>query len=118
MEFLNIVAVSGVDQYLAILYPLEYSTKVTRLMSWLLIGLVWGFGVLASVLGSLKLVSASSPWASCRVALKTPEGDAVNGDLGSRWWLAGINAALYVVPLCLLSFIYLRIFFVARGAIQ
>ena len=107
----NAIAVSGVDQYLAILYPLEYSTKVTRLMSWLLIGLVWGFGVLASVLGSLKLVSLSSPWTSCRVALKTADG---GGHVVSRWWLAGINAVLYMAPLCLLSFIYLRIFFVAR----
>ena len=110
---LNIFPISsGVDQYLAILYPLEYSTKVTRLMSWLLIALVWGLGALASVLGGLKLASASSPWASCRLALR----GADNGDGGvpPRWWLAGINAALYVLPLCLLSFIYLRIFFVAR----
>ena len=101
------------DQYLAILYPLEYSAKVTRLMSWLLIALVWGLGALASVLGGLKLASARSPWASCRLAL----GGADSGDGGGvppRWWLAGINAALYVLPLCLLSFIYLRIFFVAR----
>ena len=84
MEFLNIVAISGVDQYLAILYPLEYSTKVTRLISWLLIGLVWGFGVLASVLGSLKLVSLSSPWTSCRVALKTQVGEEVSGEQGCQ----------------------------------
>lgn len=104
---LNIVAITGVDQYLAILYPLEYSANVTRLISWLLIGLVWGFGLLASVLGSLKLVSPFSPWTSCRVALRALEGDGGGGVCGFRWWLAGINAALYVVPLCLLSFIYL-----------
>ena len=66
------------DQYLAILYPLEYSTKFTRLVSWLLIGLVWGSGLLASALGSLKLASPRSPWTSCRVALKV-SGKVITG---------------------------------------
>ena len=78
--FLFLSLFLGVDQYLAILYPLEYSTKVTRRSSWKLISLVWTLGLGASILGGLQLtVSPHSPWAACRHALKSRP---------QQWWLS------------------------------
>jgi hypothetical protein len=62
--------ITGVDQYLAVLDPLEYNAKVTRGVSWKLIALVWTLGFSAAVAASTQLVSAAnrSPWTSCREA--------------------------------------------------
>ena len=88
----------GVDQYLAILYPLEYSTKVTRRSSWKLVSLVWILGLGASVLGSLQLTVSHSPWAACRHALKTrPQEWWLNSQV-HRAWIAGIMYSLMTLP--------------------
>ena len=61
---------SGVDQYLAVLDPLEYNAKVTRGVSRKLISLVWILGISAAAVASSQLIWASehSPWISCREA--------------------------------------------------
>ena len=60
----------GVDQYLAVLDPLEYNAKVTRGVSRKLISLVWILGISAAAIASSQLIWASehSPWISCREA--------------------------------------------------
>ena len=61
---------SGVDQYLAVLDPLEYNAKVTRGVSRKLISSVWILGFSAAAIASSQLIWASdySPWISCREA--------------------------------------------------
>ena len=57
----------GFDQYLAVMEPLEYSTKVTKAFSIQLIVSVWLAGTAAATVSALQLAtSAVSPWASCR----------------------------------------------------
>ena len=66
----NYITISGVDQYLAVLDPLEYNAKVTRGVSRKLISLVWILGISAAAVASSQLIWASehSPWISCREA--------------------------------------------------
>ncbi len=59
----------GVDQYLAILHPLEYSTRMTARAGWQLIASTWLTGSAAAALGAAQLVNAESPWRACRAAL-------------------------------------------------
>lgn len=95
------------DQYLAVVYPLEYSAKVTRGMSRKLIVGVWTLGALAATVASSQLMSAgdSSPWRSCR----TMTG-LLTSLQGSQQWLLCISALFFLVPVLILSGIYLRIF--------
>ena len=101
----------GIDQYFAILYPLEYSTKVTHKVSWQLISLVWTLGLIASTLSSLQLIASHSPWQACKTALG--DGRALLGS--HRAWIAAVNLIIcYLIPMALLTFMYLRIFWAAR----
>ena len=58
----------GLDQYMAVIFPLEYTTRITSSFSWRLISTVWVLGALAAIPGSLQMMSAGkmSPWFSCR----------------------------------------------------
>ena len=55
---------SGVDQYLAILDPLEYPFKATRVVSWQMISLVWALGFTSSFGTAFQMITAArqSPW--------------------------------------------------------
>ena len=55
---------SGVDQYLAILDPLEYPFKATKVVSWQMISLVWGLSLTSSLGTAFQMVTAArhSPW--------------------------------------------------------
>ena len=55
---------SGVDQYLAILDPLEYPFKVTKVVSWQMISLVWALSLTSSMGTAFQMVTAASqsPW--------------------------------------------------------
>ena len=101
---------TGVDHYLAILYPLEYPTKVTPRVSFHLILLVWGLGLVASALGGLQLLGGNSPWHTCRsTAIFKPPAPAT-------WTIAALDVGLlFLLPVSALSFIYLKIFIVARS---
>ena len=61
------------DQYLAVLDPLEYNAKVTKGASRKLISLVLVLGISAAAIASCQLIWASehSPWISCREAFTT-----------------------------------------------
>ena len=119
---------SGVDQYLAVLDPLEYNAKVTRGVSRKLISSVWILGFSAAAIASSQLIWASdySPWISCREAAAlsvtgnnkvAAAGGVGGGDTGSlefglqgRIWLAVISIAFFVGPVLILTCIYVRIF--------
>lgn len=98
---------SGLDQYVAVVYPLEYNQKVTRGMSVKLITLVWTAGFLASVVAASQLIYSGhrSPWASCRLAKVD-----FNLDKVSFTWLCTISGLFYTIPVLILTGIYLRIF--------
>ena len=53
---------------MAVIFPLEYTTRITSSFSWQLISTVWVLGALAAIPGSLQMMSAGemSPWFSCR----------------------------------------------------
>ena len=53
---------------MAVIFPLEYTTRMTSSFYWQLITTVWVLGALAAVPGSLQMMSAGemSPWFSCR----------------------------------------------------
>ena len=94
------------DQYLAVLYPLEYNTKVNRGTSLKLIFSVWALGFFAATVASSQLISAGhrSPWLSCRdssVDLSILEGSP---------WLLIASSAFFMLPVLVLTGIYLRIF--------
>ena len=62
----------GFDQYLAVMEPLEYSTRVTKAFSIQLIVSVWLAGTAAATVSAPQLAtSAVSPWASCRYTTTT-----------------------------------------------
>ena len=65
---MNTDSFSGLDQYLAVIFPLEYTTRVTSFFSWQLISTVWILGAFAGVSGALQMISAGnmSPWFACR----------------------------------------------------
>ena len=121
MEMVLIVKVlsnfffAGMDQYLAVLYPLEYNTKVNRSTSLKLIFSVWAVGFLAAAVASSQLISAGerSPWMACRKSAVESAVDLTFGlqDLGgfSSWLLCG-STAFFLVPVLILTGIYLRIF--------
>ena len=96
------------DQYLAVLYPLEYSAKITRGISLKLIATVWIVGFLAATVASSQLVSAGqrSPWLSCRLQNKTLDLSPLRGSP----WLFCTSGAFFLVPVLILTGIYLRIF--------
>lgn len=96
------------DQYLAVVYPLEYSAKVTRGMSLKLIVGVWTLGALAATVASSQLMSAgdSSPWQSCRRTMTS----LLSILRGSQLWLFCISALFFLVPVIILTGIYLLIF--------
>ena len=52
------------DQYLAILDPLEYPFKVTKVISWQMISLVWALSLTSSMGTAFQMVTAASqsPW--------------------------------------------------------
>ena len=56
---------------MAVIVPLEYTTRVTSTFSWQLISTVWTLGALAAVPGALQIITAGSmsPWFSCRNAI-------------------------------------------------
>ena len=57
----------GFDQYLAVMEPLEYSTRVTKAFSLQIVSAVWLMGAAAATVSALQLAtSAGSPWAACR----------------------------------------------------
>ena len=62
------IYIIGLDQYMAVIFPLEYTTRITSSFSWQLISTVWVLGALAAIPGSLQMMSAGemSPWFSCR----------------------------------------------------
>ena len=97
----------GLDQYVAVVYPLEYNQKVTRGMSVKLITLVWTAGFLASIVAASQLIYSGhrSPWASCRLAKID-----FNLDKVSFTWLCSISGLFYTIPVLILTGIYLRIF--------
>ncbi len=112
---------AGVDQYFAILYPLEYSTKVTHRVSWQLISLVWSLGLVSAALGALQLTTSGSPWRVCRAALPPAiekwgwQEAGHHLRLPRRAWLACLHlTTCYLLPMAALAFIYVRIFFAAR----
>jgi hypothetical protein len=53
-----------VDQYLAILDPLEYPFKATKIVSWQMISLVWTLSLTSSLGTAFQMVTAAgnSPW--------------------------------------------------------
>ena len=53
---------------MAVISPLEYTTRMTSSFYWQLISTVWVLGALAAIPGSLQMMSAGemSPWFSCR----------------------------------------------------
>ena len=55
---------------MAVIVPLEYTTRVTSTFSWKLIPTVWMLGAIAAVPSSLQVITAGSmsPWFSCRNA--------------------------------------------------
>jgi len=89
---------------------------VTRKVTWQLIILVWSLGLVASALGGLQLIVNHSPWRSCQNAIPETDGDRHDYFLRRhRGWLATLNLCLcYVLPMSLLTYIYLRIFWAAR----
>lgn len=94
------------DQYLAVLDPLEYNAKVARGVSWKLILLVWTLGFSAAAATSTQLVSAGerSPWTSCHEV-------AISKEAYQGWkWLVITSSAFFVAPVLILTCIYLRIF--------
>lgn len=60
--------VTGLDQYMAVIFPLEYTTRITSSFSWQMMSTVWVLGALAAVPGALQMISAgnTSPWFTCR----------------------------------------------------
>lgn len=56
---------------MAVIVPLEYTTRVTSTFSWQLISTVWILGALAAVPGALQIITAGSmsPWFACRNAI-------------------------------------------------
>ena len=62
------VYLTGLDQYMAVILPLEYTTRVTSSVSWQLITTVWILGISAAVPGAMQMISAGnvSPWFACR----------------------------------------------------
>lgn len=99
--------ISGADQYLAVLYPLEYSAKITRGMSAKLIAGVWIVGILAATVASSQLISAGekSPWISCRGL-----NFSLLGKNSNSLWLFCTSGVFFLVPVLILTGIYLRIF--------
>jgi len=97
----------GVDQYFAVLYSLEYNAKITSGMSLKLIFSVWTIGFCAAAVSSSQLISAGdrSPWVSCREAAV----DLSNLE-GSLWLFCSSSVAFFLVPVLILTCIYLRIF--------
>ena len=66
--YVRIFNILGLDQYMAVIFPLEYTTRITSSFSWQLISTVWLLGALSAIPGSLQMMSAGemSPWFSCR----------------------------------------------------
>ena len=95
----------GLDQYVAVVYPLEYNQKVTRGMSVKLITLVWTAGFLASTVSASQLASHRSPWASCRLA----KIDFFQNQT-YLWLCHTISGLFFFIPVLILTGIYLRIF--------
>ncbi len=125
LQFLQILTFlsAGLDQYLAILYPLEYSTKMTARVGWQLISATWVLGLMASALGVIQLVNGASPWHACRAAFSqegrilrwAKEPSPIWGVVPRRALLTAIHVGLcYVIPMILITFLYLRIFVAAH----
>ena len=53
---------------MAVIFPLEYTTRITSSFSWQMVSTVWVLGALAAIPGALIMISAgnASPWFSCR----------------------------------------------------
>ncbi len=60
---------AGIDQYLAILHPLEYSTKMTARLGGQLMAATWIFGMLGACVGAMEFINGASPWRSCQAAI-------------------------------------------------
>ena len=61
----------GFDQYLAVMEPLEYSTKVTKSVACRLVTTVWALGAGAAAISAVQVTSSKqSPWSSCRYLIK------------------------------------------------
>ena len=137
---------------MAVIDPLEYTTRVTSTLSWQLISIVWILGFLAAVPGTVQLATAGkmSPWFACRSAIismnklqlkqtatsntATPFVNVSSVDYGTspffsqhinlssfiqsiphtlRYCLAPISIAFCVLPLVILGYMYIRIFWEA-----
>jgi len=97
-----------VDQYVAVTYSLEYTTRVTSKTGWQLILVTWALGLLTASMGSVLSVGARSPWRSCRLSFEPASGNV-------SYWLPTAHVVLSCwLPLTALAIIYLRIFCAAR----
>ena len=110
----------GFDQYLAVLEPLEYATKVTDSVSWQLICFVWTLGGVAATTSSIQLMTSPSPWSICNsndvtvdswITLLTEEMKPV-----LRIPLSVMSLVFYLIPIGLLVFLYVRIFCAATSS--
>ncbi|XP_040579765.1 uncharacterized protein [Lepeophtheirus salmonis] len=99
----------GLDQYVAILDPLEYPNKFTSLISSQLIICVWCTSFIASLSSSFILVSSHNTWKACDTVLV--------GLISSnqRLGLTLASVTLYLVPISCLVYLYAKVFFEARN---
>ena len=97
----------GLDQYLAVIEPLEYSTKVTEAVSWQLIAFVWIMGGMASAVSTVQMATRQYPSSSC---MSLP----FQLDQYQRIILFFVSFIFYLIPIILLVFVYVRIFCAAN----
>ena len=132
--------VIAVDQYCAVMAPLHYHRRVTKMKAWLMLGAQWLFAALMAAF-SVADSAGKHFWRGCwsPVSLEAAESMEDTSDeasnlsttlpsvefnvtesvieIGGEFWtqtFVSVSVLSYIVPLALLTWMYLRIYSAAH----